>query len=48
MEYEKKYKDYSISLAIIAIWTMVGGIAQCDSARNLDSIRHEMRILQYK
>ena len=37
-----KNNDYEIYLAIIAIWVMIGGLAQCDSARNLDDIRREL------
>ena len=51
----KKENDYRIFLAIIAIWMMVGGIAQCESARSMDSIRrelsdikHEINLLKYK
>ena len=43
-----KEHDYSISFAIIAIWMMVGGIAQCESARHLDDIRHELNMMRYK
>ena len=38
----KKDHDYSVFLAIIAVWVMIGGISQCESARNLDSIRQEL------
>lgn len=51
----KKDHDYSISLAIIAIWIVIGGLAQCESARNLDDIRqelsgirHELNLMRYK
>lgn len=51
----KKDHDYSIYLAAIAIWIMIGGLAQCESARNIDSIRqelsdirHELNIMKYK
>lgn len=47
--------DYNAFLAIIAIWMMVGGIAQCESAMNLDDIRrelsdirHELNLMRYK
>ena len=50
-----KDHDYSVFLAIIAIWIMVGGFAQCESASNLDSIRqelsdirHELNMMRYK
>jgi hypothetical protein len=51
----KKDRDYGIYLAIIAIWVMIGGFAQCESARNLNDIRqelsgikHELIMLRYK
>ena len=51
----RKDNDYSIYLAIIAIWIMIGGLAQCKSASNLDSIRqelndirHELNMIRYK
>lgn len=51
----KKDHDYSVFLAIIAIWVMIGGLAQCESARNLDgikqelsAIRHELNMMRYK
>jgi hypothetical protein len=51
----KKDHDYSAFLAIIAIWIMVGGFSQCESAKNLDSIRqelsnirHELNMMRYK
>lgn len=51
----KKDNEYSVFLAIIAIWVMIGGIAQCESARNLDDIRqelsgikHELSLMRYK
>lgn len=51
----KKDHDYSVFLAIIAIWVMIGGIAQCESARHLDDIRqelngirHELNMMRYK
>lgn len=43
---EIKDHDYSIYLAIIAIWIMIGGLAQCESARELSNIRHELRLLK--
>ena len=51
----KKDRDYSVFLSIIAIWVMIGGLAQCESARNLDEIRqelsgikHELNMMKYK
>ena len=51
----KKDNDYSVFLALIAIYVMVGGLAQCESARNLDDIRqelsgikHELNMMRYK
>lgn len=51
----KKDHDYSVFLAIIAIWMMIGGLARCESARNLDDIRqelsgirHELNMMRYK
>ena len=37
-----KDNDYSVFLAIIAIWIIIGGLAQCESASKLDSIRKEL------
>ena len=37
-----KDNDYSVFLALIAIWIMIGGLAQCESASNLDRIRQEL------
>lgn len=52
---EKEHHDYSVFLAIIAIWMMVGGLAQCESERHLDDIRqelsgirHELNLMGYK
>ena len=36
-----KDNDYGVFLAIITIWIIIGGLAQCKSASNLDSIRQE-------
>lgn len=51
----KKDRDYGIYLAIIATWIMIGGLAQCESAENLDNIRqelsgikHELNMMRYK
>lgn len=44
----EKDPDYSVFLAIIAIWVMIGGLAQCESARELSDIRHELNIMKYK
>lgn len=43
----KKDRDYCIYLAIIAIWVMIGGLAQCESARELGNIRHELNMMRY-
>ena len=37
-----KDNDYSVFLAIIAIWIIIGGLAQCESASNIDRIRQEL------
>lgn len=44
----KEDNDYSIYLAAIAIWVMIGGLAQCESARELSNIRHELNMMRYK
>lgn len=44
----KKENDYSVFLAIIAIWVMIGGLAQCESARELSNIRNELTLMRYK
>lgn len=51
----KKDHDYSVFLAIVAIYVMIGGLAQCESAKNLDDIRqelsgirHELNMMKYK
>lgn len=45
---EKKDHDYSIYLAIIAIWLMASVVAQCESATQLSNIRHELNMMRYK
>lgn len=45
---KKKDHDYSVFLAIIAIWIMIGGLAQCESERNLDDIRQELSGIKYE
>lgn len=51
----KKDRGYSLYFAIMAMWIMLGGLAQYESARNLDSIRqelsdirHELNMMRYK
>lgn len=44
----KEDHDYSLFLAIIAIWMMIGGLAQCESARHLDDIRQELRGIKHE
>ena len=51
----KKDHYYSVFLAIIAIWVMIGGLAQCENAMKLDrikqelrDIRHELNMMRYK
>ena len=44
----RKDNDYSVFLAIIAISVMIGGLAQCESARHLEGIKHELIMLKYK
>jgi hypothetical protein len=44
----KKDHDYSMSLAIIAIWMVIGSLAQCDSAERLDDIRQELRGIKHE
>lgn len=51
----KKNNDYSVFIVIIAIWVMMVGLAQCESASNLDgirqelsNIRHELNMMRYK
>ena len=55
MKKQKKDNEYSVFLAIVAIWLMIGGLAQCESASNLDgirrelgNIRHELNMMKYK
>lgn len=43
----KKDNDYSVFFAIIAIWVMIGSLAQCESARHLESIKHELIMLRH-
>ena len=52
---KNKDHDYSMYLAIIAIWVMIGGLAQCERAKYLDDIRqelsgirHELNMMKYK
>lgn len=51
----KEHHDYSAFLAIIAIWMMVGALAQCESESHLDDIRrelggikHELNLMRHK
>jgi hypothetical protein len=44
----KKDHDYSMSLAIIAIWMVIGSLAQCDSAKHLDDIRQELSGIKHE
>lgn len=44
----KKDHDYSVFLTIIAIGVMMGGLAQCESARELSDIRHELNMMRHK
>jgi hypothetical protein len=51
----KNNHDYSIYLAIIVIWIMIGalaqcagGFAQCESARNLDRIKQELSAIRHE
>ena len=44
----KKDHDYSIFLAIIAIWMTVSALAQCESVRRLGVIEHEVIMIRYK
>lgn len=37
-----KEKDYSTYFAIMAMWLMLGCLAQCESAGNLNDIRKEL------
>ena len=41
----KKDHDYSVFLVIIAIWVMIGALAQCESARQLSNIRYELNMI---
>lgn len=44
----KKDRDYSPYFVIIAIWVIIGGLAQCESARELSNIRRELNMMKYK
>ena len=44
----KKDHDYSVFLAIIAIYVMIGGLAQCESAERLDDIRQELSGIKHE
>ena len=44
----KEDHDYSLFLAIIAIWMMLGAFAQCQSASHLDDIRQELRGIKHE
>lgn len=44
----KKDHDYNVFLAIIAIWMMIGGLAQCESESHLDDIRHELSGIRHE
>ena len=43
-----KDNDYSVFLAVIVIWVMIGALEQCESARQLSNIRHELNVMKYK
>ena len=45
---KNKDHDYSVFFAIIAIWVMIGGLAQCDSAERLDDIRQELSGIKHE
>lgn len=45
---KKKDRDYSVFLAIIAIWVMMVGLAQCESASNLEGIRQELSNIRHE
>ena len=45
---KKENHDYSLFLATIAIWIMIGGLAQCESVRELSNIRQELNMMRYK
>lgn len=45
---KNKDYDYSISLAIITFWIMIGGLAQCESASELSNIRHELSNIRHE
>jgi hypothetical protein len=44
----KKDNDYSFYLSIIAIWMVIGSLAQCESARHLNDIRQELSGIKYE
>lgn len=44
----KKEHDYSVFFAAIFLWIMVGSLAQCESARHLQGIKHELFLLRNK
>ena len=44
----EKDHDYSVILTIIAIWVMIGGFAQCESAERLDDIRQELSGIKHE
>ena len=44
----KKDRDYSPYFVIMAMWLMLGCLAQYESARELSNIRHELNMMRYK
>lgn len=38
----------SVYYSLIAIWLMIGGMAQCESEKNLDDIRQELRGIKHE
>ena len=44
----KKDHDYSIFFYFISLWLMISSLAQCESARTLDGIKHELFMLRLK
>lgn len=45
---KNKDHDYSVFLALIAIWMMLSCFAQCESARNMNDIKRELSDIRFE
>lgn len=43
----KKDHDYTVFLFFIVLWLIIGGMAQCQSADELNDIKHEISDIRH-